>query len=39
MALPRTLPVIGYVPLGLESLIDPVSLEPVCFQCSVNVPE
>jgi hypothetical protein len=39
IALPFTLPVIGYVPLGLESLIDPVSLDPDCFHRSVNVPE
>jgi hypothetical protein len=39
MVLPRTLPVIGYVPLGRESLIDPVSFDPVCFQWSVKVPE
>jgi hypothetical protein len=28
-----------YCPLGLESEIDPVSLDPDCVQWSVKVPE
>jgi len=39
MALPCTLPLTPYFPLGLESVIDPVSFDPDCVQCSVNVPE
>ena len=32
MALPRTLPLMGYVPFGFESVVDPLSLEPHCLQ-------
>jgi hypothetical protein len=39
IAVPRTLPVMGYVPCGLESAMDPRSLEPVSVQRNVNVPE
>jgi hypothetical protein len=38
MALPRTLPVMPYFPLGLESVIVPPNFDPVCVQCSVNLP-
>jgi hypothetical protein len=39
MVLPCTVPVMGYVPAGRESTIDPLSFEPDCVQRSVNVPE
>jgi hypothetical protein len=39
MALPWTLPPMAYVPLGFESVIDPVRRDPFCVQWSVNVPE
>jgi len=32
IALPCTLPLMGYVPLGFDSLIDPFSFEPVWLQ-------
>jgi hypothetical protein len=38
MAPPCTLPVIGNVPLGEESLIVPVNFDPDCVQWRVNVP-
>src|SRR5277367_6473736 len=39
MAVPCTLPLIAYVPLGSESVIDPFNLFPVWVQWSVNMPE
>src|ERR1700694_2260017 len=39
MALPWTLPVMGWDPAGFEIWMVPLRLDPVCCQVSVNEPE